>query len=214
VLYGSVVVATVVSRALAFAVPHWIGSILEAVQPLMGLATSVLAMAWLYAAWKGVPETHRGTVSPRRAALSFLVPFYNVYWALAVNLALCDTLGHILSRADRHWRTARTLAVVAFCAWVSAFVLGAAQGAAGRSVTAVQWILVPAATGGLWLAYAIVCDLARDAVVRLGDGAIASPRLTPLQRQRGPNILLTAGLSFALLFGFLVIWQYLAPAER
>jgi hypothetical protein len=49
----------------------------------LGLSVAVQAMVWLYAAWRGIPEPYRGTISPRRAALSLLIPFYNAYWTIA-----------------------------------------------------------------------------------------------------------------------------------
>jgi hypothetical protein len=215
-LYGTAVAATVIARVIAYFGTSPLSSVLASAQGLFWLATSGLAMAWLYAAWKGIPESHRGTISPRRAALSLLIPLYNAYWGIAVNLALCDTLDGILVRARSDRRAPRVLAIAAGAGWLGSFVLSAALSAAHRPVTIVQWLLTPAVTGGLWFAYAIQCDRARDAVARLGDRAdsFGAPRLTQLQRQRGPSVLATVGLFVVLFVGFLVVWQLLAPGDR
>jgi hypothetical protein len=181
---------------------------------MFGYAILALAMAWLYAAWKGVPESHRGTVSPRRAALSLLIPFYNAYWGVAVNLALCDTLDGILARRGDGRRAPRTLAAVAGAVWLGSYALAAAMVAANR-FSALVSMLLPAVMGSLWLVYMLRCDQVRDIVARIGPDAVtlAPPRLSQLQRQRGPGVLAIVGLCMLIVLG-LACWQVLSPGER
>jgi hypothetical protein len=71
-------------------------------------------------------------------------------------------------------------------------------------------------TGGLWLAYMIRCDRARQAVARLGDqvNTSRSPRLSPLQRTPGPRALSVVFLTLLVLVPGLACWQRLQPAPR
>jgi len=59
------------------------------------------------------------------------------------------------------------------------------------------------------------CDQARDAVARIGDdpATLGAPRLSQLQRQRGPGVLAAIGLGLFIVLG-LACWQLLAPGER
>jgi hypothetical protein len=173
-------------------------------------ATSVLAMAWLYAAWKGVPASHRGSVSPGRAVLSLLIPFYNAYWGIAVNLALCDTLDGILTRAGSDQRAPRALGAIAYFTWLGSFVVGVALFEANHPLSDWFSLLAPYVTRGMWLSYMVACDRARDAVARLGDrvATLGTPRLSELQRERAPRALMVSCLSLAVIV-FLAWWNFL-----
>jgi hypothetical protein len=212
-LYGAAVLGNVLARVSVLVVPS-LFTIASWATKVCGLAVMVLAMAWLYAAWKGLPESHRGTITPRRAALSLLIPLYDAYWGLAINLALCNTLDGMLERTRESRRAPRTQAVVAWAGWLGSYVVSAAATAAHRQTLLVS-ILTPAVTGGLWLAYMLECDRARDAVARIGDdpARLGAPRLSQIQRQRGPGWLAAVALGVFLLL-CLVVWQILAPGER
>ncbi|MGH7298308.1 MAG: hypothetical protein ACRELB_25435, partial [Polyangiaceae bacterium] len=90
---------------------------------VLRLGTYVFAVAWLHAAWIAVPASHRGTVSPRRAALTLLIPLYGLYWAYAVNVALCGTLDGILAHAGSRSRAPGMLARIAAGVWLGSFVI-------------------------------------------------------------------------------------------
>jgi len=212
ILYGAAAAGNVTARVVAGTTASIVGVVASEVAWVSTLCASGLAMAWLYAAWKGVPESHRGTVSPRRAAFSMLVPFYNAYWAIAVNVALCGTLDGILERARSHRRAPRALGMIASFAWLASLVVGPAMAAAHRPITVVESVLSPAVTSGLWLAYMVQCDRARDAVARLMDdpATLGAPRLSPIQRERGPGVLAAIGLGLLVILG-LACWQILDP---
>lgn len=213
VILGAAVVGSGLARALSSLGPPTVLGPARWAASGLGLAQTALALAWLYAAWKGVPESHRGTLSPRRAALSLLIPLYNVYWGLAVNLALCRTLDGILAgRGER--RAPRTLAVVAWGVWLGWLVLATSRALAHEY--SVGWaILGPSVGETLWLVYVVRCDAARDAVARLGDNPVAlgAPQLSPLQRQRNPGLFAAIGLALFIVLG-VACWQLLAPGDR
>lgn len=214
ILYGAAIAGTFMARAVAATTPPPLAALARQLAVASAFAASVLAMAWLYAAWKGIPQSHRGTVSPRRAALSMLIPFYNAYWAIAVNLALCGTLDGILERARSDRRAPRALAIIASSTWLASFVVSFAVTAAHRSFTGIESVAIPVVTSGLWLAYMVQCDRARDAVARLGDdvATLGAPRLSPIQRQRGPGIPAAIGLMLLIVLG-LACWQIMDPGD-
>src|SRR5262249_42611720 len=144
-LYGAALAIEVTARAVA--VTSYPGYWIQLVSFGVGLARAVLAFAWLYVAWKGIPKSRRGTITPRRAAFSLLIPFYDAYWALAVNVALCDTLDSMLERTRSEHRAPRVLAVVAGVAWLGFWVIGAAVGASGHHLPLLQEVVMPAASG-------------------------------------------------------------------
>ncbi len=174
------------------------------------VARVVLWTSWLYAAWKGIPEKHRGTITPRRAALSSLIPVYGTYWDFAFNVALCDTLNGILERGSSSRRAPRILGIVANAAgWVS-FVLRVTTRLPGQPrSTAVD--VVPLLVDALWFAYMVLCDHARESVARLGERAVlGAPRLSAIQRTRGPGAIAAVGFIALALLG-LACWQILSP---
>jgi hypothetical protein len=158
------------------------------------VASYVVAAAWLYAAWRGVPANHRGTVSPKRAVLSFFIPFYNLYWGVAMNAVLCDTLNRIVRRAGSDIRAPRALGVAANVAWLGQCVAWAAVSTAGIGGThfarLVFDLLAPSLVAALWVAYMVRCDDAGEVVARLGDraGRLCAPRLASFQRTQGPDL--------------------------
>jgi hypothetical protein len=185
-----------------------------------GHVGGVLALTWVYLAWTSVPEAYRGTISPRRAAFSLLIPFYNAYWALVINSALCETLDAILERAGSPRRAPRFLATIAPCVWLMVIVVYAAIVVRGTTVATLGvfselWTFAPIATSVLWIVYMVRCDAARDAVVRLaeGGGLRGAPRLSELQRTAGPGVLSIVGWC-ALVLLLLACWQILSPGER
>jgi len=214
-LFGAAVVGTAASYAIALVRDDRVGQIARFAINLFDDARVVLAMTWLYVAWKGIPASHRGTLSPRRAALSLLYPIYNAYFGIAVNLALCDTLDHLLGRARSARRAPRVLAIAAAAVWLLSFVTNAAIRLSGRAGGVPIPLVTIVVGGGLWLAYAIECDRARDEVARFlaHGGDPGAPRLSQLQRQRGPGVVAWIGLVLLGVLG-IACWQVLTPAER
>jgi hypothetical protein len=208
-LYGAALVANAIVSVADYtpALRYLSGPARTALAPVV----PVLAMAWLYAAWKGLPPPYRGTVSPGRAALSLLIPVYNAYWAIAVNLALCETLDGILRRVGDDRRAPRALGLIACATWLGSVVVGIALAAAHHPLRPWFSFVTPYVTHGMWLAYMIACDRARDAVARLGDriATLGHPRLSELQRQRPPRAFMVICILGFLLF--LVVWQILQP---
>src|SRR5262249_30176769 len=112
-MYAGAVGLSVVAWSVHYAGPSLTESRVEipliasALLVPLAAAKCALAGAWLYCAWKGVPEVQRGTISPWRAALSLAIPVYNLYWIFAINTVLCDTLNGILERAREPVRAPR-----------------------------------------------------------------------------------------------------------
>jgi hypothetical protein len=187
----------------------------QAATSSLGLAFFLIMMTWVSLAWKGIPASHRGTMTPSRAAFTLLLPVYNLYWAFAMNLALCDTLDGILVAAGSDKRAPRTLAIVATTTWLVLSTLFGVLAIAHRANTAVG-ILLSVAIDGLWLAYMILCDRAREEVARLGadPSALGAPRLSRIQRRKGPHPVAAIAVSIIAVVGFLGCWQLLQPAER
>ncbi len=175
---------------------------------------SVFALTWVYFAWKGVPPPYRGSLSPRRAVLTFFVPVYNLYWMFAINPALCATLDAILQRARERRRAPTLLAHLALgvsiCIGALAFALRPAASRVATGFLAVA----PPLSSALWLVYMIECDKARRDVARVaGDlGPGREPVLPAIQRSKGPRGLGVVGavVGIALL---LAIWNFLSPVR-
>jgi hypothetical protein len=183
----------------------------------LGAAHYLIVLSWVFLAWKGVPASHRGTMTPWRAVLTFFIPFYNLYWAFAMNVALCNTLDGILVSAGSERRAPRTLAIVASAMWVSFLGIDRVL-AAVHEVNAVNAMLSLAmgpVTPSLWFAYMLLCDRAREAVARLGadPAALGEPRLSRVQRKKGPHPVAAIAVSIIAIVGFLGCWQLLQPAE-
>jgi hypothetical protein len=214
-LYGTTVVANVVFVLVDRLVVS--SPLLDALVTVTRWFGPAVAAAWIHQAWRGIPDTHRGTISPWRAWLSLLIPFYGFYWAIAMNIALCDTLNSIVGKGRLARRAPRTLAIVANALWYVTMVATAAFAARG-----VQGVLawLPFALGaidrGAWFAYMLLCDAARDEVVQLSHmpRGLPAPRLSPLQREPGPRPLPTVAFCAIAFLGFLACWQILQPGER
>jgi hypothetical protein len=181
----------------------------------LSLAIFLIVVAWVYLAWRGIPASHRGTMTPSRAACTLLLPVYNLYWAFAMNLALCDTLDGVLVAAGSDKRAPRTLAIVATTSWVVLTTIFVGLTALHRANTPMA-ILLTVAVDGLWFAYMILCDRAREEVARLGDdaSALGVPRLSRIQRTKGTHPVAVIALSFIAIVGFFGCWQILQPSER
>jgi hypothetical protein len=172
---------------------------------------NVLAAVWLYCAWNGLPEAHRGRISPARAALSLFVPFYNFYWIVVISPVFCDAVNQILARGSERVRAPRQLGLAAgilqltvpFASFGVTIVLG------GRPWLSLVFSLL---LSSMWMLYMLQCDPARDAVARMverGETAF-EPRLSKLQEGRGSGCLISFTMA-VLLFLALAIWQFLSP---
>ena len=212
VLYAATVVTGLIALALLYEGAPQTRAVALAATNVCSYTAVVLAMVWLYAAWRGVPPSHRGTVSPRRAAFSLLIPLYNAYWGLAVNLALCDTLNAILREARSERRAPRAVAATAAITWLGSSVFLLAMAASHRSMPLPVALLLGTIKAGLWLAYMALCEPAFAAVAALGD-RLGTPRLPQLQREPGPSaFVIVGGLLLIVLVG-LACWQSSSPAS-
>jgi hypothetical protein len=112
-------------------------------------------------------------------------------------------------------RAPRTLAIVATTTWLVLSTLFASVTIAHRANSAVG-TLSSVAIDGLWLAYMILCDRAREEVARLGPdpSALGAPRLSRIQRKKGPHPVAAIAVSIIAVVGFLGCWQVLQPSER
>jgi hypothetical protein len=175
----------------------------------------LIVMAWVYQAWAGIPRAHRGTMTPWRAVLTLWIPVYNLYWAFAMNMALCDTLDGILASAGSDRRAPRTLGIVANAAWLSYSVVIEVVTVADRP-TAVLGTAMALAMNALWFAYMLLCDRAREEVARLGadPSALGAPRLSRIQRKKVPHPVTAIAVSIIAIVGFLGCWQLAQPVER
>lgn len=77
-----------------------------------------LALVWIHQAWASLPFEERYTNSGRAItpgqAIGFLfVPFYNLYWAFAMSMGLCEALDRYARRSGSVQRTSSGLAVAA-----------------------------------------------------------------------------------------------------
>jgi hypothetical protein len=140
-------------------------------RPLAGIvdgpliwAKMILALAWVYFSWRGVPPRSRGDVSPVNAVVRLIFPVYSLYWVFAVNTRLCDALEATLAQAGDHRPAPRLLALVAP---VGHFVFACI----GVVMLAGDWksvAFVPMALANLgWIAFAFRCDILRRAVAGL-----------------------------------------------
>ncbi len=218
-LYGAAIMANLSARAVvAYSADPGVRVITGAAITASGTVSTALALVWIYVAWNGIPETHRGTISPRRAVLSFFIPVYNAFWVFAVNAALCDTMNGILERTGSSRRAPRLLGGIAGAAWLGSLVIASAFVSAGRTAGWAFYLLTllaPAVTGGLWFTYMLRCDLARSVVASLRDrpNALGTPRLSQIQRESGPGVGTAIALWGLVVFG-LACWQFLTPVPR
>jgi hypothetical protein len=211
---GSVTLGVVLNVLLEYG-PRATAAWVNAAASSLSLAHNLIVLTWVYLAWKGIPASHRGTMTPWRAVLTFLIPVYNAYWAFAMNLALCDTLDGILESADSGKRAPRALAVVAPAAWLSLAVLGVIVFFA-RGWSATVEVSIRLATEALWFAYMVLCDRAREEVARLGAGGsvLGAPRLSRIQRNKGPHPVTAIAVAIIAIVGFIGCWQLSRPVAR
>jgi hypothetical protein len=78
-LYAAAIVVKAACVAGYYASDATVQKLASTVAVPVGWAGAILALAWIDLAWRAVPPTHRGTISPRRAAFSMLLPIYNAY---------------------------------------------------------------------------------------------------------------------------------------
>jgi hypothetical protein len=173
-------------------------SILVGIDDFLAFA---LAAAWLRAAWKGIPPGHRGKISPRRAWVSLFVPVYGLYWGVAINLALCDTLNSILEHARSTHKAPRLLGVFANAfAYAPPLYAVFAPWSMQRGLLGWMPESLALVDAGLWFVYMMLCDDARLVVARMAEDADAlpAPRLSRVQRSSGPTLAICAFILLAL----------------
>jgi hypothetical protein len=201
-------------------------SLVSAASVAVGVAHTGIVLAWIFLAWRGIPRSHRGTMSPWRAVYSLFMPVYDAYFVVAMNVALCDTLNGILESArdgaGRNLslrRAPRTLAIVASVVWLSMFPAGLIVRFTNPRGLYAAWLLVTATgpmSGALWFAYMLLCDRAREVVAQLGAdaSALGAPRLPRIQRKKGPHPVAAIVLPLVAIIMLLASWQVLQPAAR
>jgi hypothetical protein len=174
----------------------------------------VVELAWVYLAWSSVPPAYRGKVTPRAAAVGLVIPGYNVYWKVAMNLSLCNALNAVVAQGPSDVRAPRTLSIVLNAvSWVGGIFAFAAS--KSPSVARYSEVAVPLAHT-VWCVYMIGVDRARGEVAAL-EGAFA-PDPGPLDRLRERGIARGGTLVAVLFVGFIVVlaavlalWRILAP---
>jgi hypothetical protein len=191
---------------------HLPGQIAQLLAVACAFATFVLMLLWLHAAWQGVPVSHRGTVTPLRAASRILIPLYGFYWGVAINLALCDTLDGILASARSDRRAPRRLAIAALVGWFGGLVAATAIAMVHRPMPGFT-LVMPVARAGLWVAYMFSCERTLDAVAELSArGAnLGEPRLSRIQRRRGPGVVGAIAWVVVFLLGVAVYLVLVPP---
>src|SRR5215467_7100234 len=68
------------------------------------IALPGLGLIWIYGSWRALPRDLYGArrgVSPAAAALSLLVPLYNVYWLFVLHRTWCSAVDDLLARPNR-----------------------------------------------------------------------------------------------------------------
>jgi hypothetical protein len=189
---------------------------------VFGITNVALATAWLYVTWQGIPQRHRWTISPARAAVSLFIPIYGLYWILAVTRALCDALDGILSEGGSDRRAPRLLGILAAITLYANLALGWANSALRSqhtgATTFFQWAVYGSThvEHALWLAYAFMSDEALGDVAQIlaTQEPPAAPHPSKVQKTRGPRLLLVVAFWVIAIVGFLACWQILQPGER
>jgi hypothetical protein len=133
-------------------------------------ALLVLAPVWIYYAWSGIPPEDRRGTTPGSAVVGLFIPFYSIFWIFAVNVRLCAAIDALLARSGDRRRAPAALAIVATVLYFVPVVM--------LLTSAGQYAyLALIADHALWVAYMLVCDDLRRAV--LGVGPAPPPVETP-----------------------------------
>jgi hypothetical protein len=111
--------------AYAFSITSWVSralGVVPGVASAVGLGATVsfglLWLAWLHRTWRSLPATDLvdpsgKPVTPDAAVGRYFIPLYNLYWAFAVPITLCNALAAAASRARLSGKPPRTLGM--FC---------------------------------------------------------------------------------------------------
>ncbi|HVJ89528.1 MAG TPA: hypothetical protein VM580_06965 [Labilithrix sp.] len=74
------------------------GSIALMITLFIYYAHVFVGLYWVYKVWEWLPREQRytrhwgGTISPLRAALFFLIPYFHYFWMFVINCGLCDAI--------------------------------------------------------------------------------------------------------------------------
>jgi hypothetical protein len=165
-----------------FAVQVWVHLAPELGEPVrttLSYAVQVLhaaiVLAWVHAAWTGIPAQDRGSMTPRRAALTLLVPLYNLYWAFSVTVAFCDSLDLALAERSTERRAPRHFGIVGCVVWYADMLIRLVVNFAtpntftarwGVPLQAARWLspsmVATSVVQFLWVAYMVQCNGALD----------------------------------------------------
>lgn len=132
------------------------------------LTTLVLSMAWLALAWGDVPPQLRQGLSPLSAVGRNFIPLYGFVWIFRMVDRLCSTLDAQLAWAGVLQRAPRHLGhLAAACTVAGPFLV--------RPIPALDW-LPSLVAHGLWFAYMLRCDAARQAIANAQLRAVVELR--------------------------------------
>lgn len=86
---------------------------------LLVYAQGFLGMAWIYKAWKWLPQDERwsrhwkGWITPDMACFFLLIPYFQYYWMFVVDCGLCDAFDRLRVRYPTSEPAPKTLAILA-----------------------------------------------------------------------------------------------------
>lgn len=82
------------------------------------IAFAVVSMVWGYRFWSWIPPQHRHTslwkkyISPRQAAGFMLIPYFNIFWIIVLNLGTADVLERMRVEYPTDKPSAKTIALI------------------------------------------------------------------------------------------------------
>lgn len=133
----------------------------------LALAKLLVACVWIHLVWEALPAEVRGDVTPAGAIGRFFIPFYNLYWAFAMQSSLCNAYDLLLVQSGRRPAMPRTLAVLAPMMQLAAQVATVIATAAKEAMLGVAVVF---GASVLWTFYMFFVDRVRatlaDASVR------------------------------------------------
>jgi hypothetical protein len=95
-----------------------IGGITLALWWVAVIAFGVVSMVWAHKFWSWIPPEHRHTslwkkyISPRQAVGFMLIPYFNIFWVIVINLGTADILERMRVEYPTDKPSAKTIALI------------------------------------------------------------------------------------------------------